>query len=255
MKRVRVIPVLLLDGRKLVKTKQFKLPAYVGDPINVLRIFNEKEVDEICVVDIGATKRKETPDLDYIRLLASECFMPLSYGGGIATIECANSIFKAGVEKIVLGTSAFHNPALVSQISAMAGSQSVVISIDYKRNWFGQSRVYISGGEECTKVAPGVYAKQMETLGAGEILLQNIEREGTLGGYDLEVIREVSTAVNIPVVASGGASSINDFLRACQEGASAVAAGYMFIYKGPHRAVLINYPGNEFLSENLYSKL
>lgn len=255
MKRVRVIPTLLLDGRKLVKTTQFKSATYVGDPINVLRIFNEKEVDEICVVDISVTKRKKPPDIDYIRLLASECFMPLSYGGGITKVEQAKEIFQAGVEKIILGTSAFYNPTLVNEISAMAGSQSVVVSIDYKKNWFGQSRAYIRGGEKSAMVTPLVYAKQMEALGAGEILLQNIEREGTLKGYDLEVIREVSGAVNIPVVASGGASSINDFVKAIQVGASAVAAGYMFIYKGPNRAVLINYPGVQLLSDNLYNKL
>ena len=133
MKRVRVIPTLLLDGRKLVKTTQFKSATYVGDPINVLRIFNEKEVDEICVVDISVTKRKKPPDIDYIRLLASECFMPLSYGGGITKVEQAKEIFQAGVEKIILGTSAFYNPTLVNEISAMAGSQSVVVSIDYKK--------------------------------------------------------------------------------------------------------------------------
>lgn len=255
MKRVRVIPMLLLDGRKLVKSIQFGSPTYVGDPINVLRIFNEKEVDEICVVDISATKGKKTPDLNYIRILASECFMPLSYGGGITTAEQAKEIFKAGVEKIILGTAAFYNPALVREISAMAGSQSVVISIDYKKTWLGRSRVYIMGGQKSIGVSPLVYAKQMEALGAGEILLQNIEREGTLKGYDLEGIREVSGGVNIPVVASGGASSINDFLKAIEVGASAVSAGYMFVYKGPNRAVLVNYPEVRILCDNLYNKI
>jgi imidazole glycerol-phosphate synthase subunit HisF len=254
MKRVRVIATLLLTSHKLVKTTQFKLPVYVGDPINALRIFNEKEVDEICVLDITANE-SSGPDMEYIKLLTSECFMPLAYGGNVQTLQQAKEILKSGVEKIIFGEAANSNPALINEVSKAAGSQSVVVSIDVKKDWLGRSRVFVHKGTIKTTFTPVQYAQRMEQLGAGELLLQNIDREGTFSGYDHDLIQEVSASVEIPIIASGGASSVQDFLSAIQSGASAVAAGAMFVYKGSRKAVLINYPDQEKLMSELYSKL
>lgn len=255
MRRVRVIPTLLIDNLKLVKTTRFKTPSYVGDPINALRIFNEKEVDEIAVLDIGASRQHRAPDFEYIRQLASECFMPLSYGGGITSVEQAKELFKLGVEKVIIGKSASSNPELIRSISDLGGAQSVVVSIDVKKDLLGRWRVFTLNGTANAKMNPVECAKKMESLGAGEIFLQNIDREGALSMYDLSLIKEVSAAIGIPVVASGGAAKVSDFFLAVQAGASAVAAGAMFVYKGPHRAVLINYPTQQVLKEELYSKL
>lgn len=255
MKRVRVIPTLLVDTLKLVKTRCFKTPTYVGDPINALRIFNEKEVDEIAVLDISATRQHREPDFNFIHQLASECFMPLSYGGGITTTEQARVLFRLGVEKVILGRSAIKNPELVSAISEMSGVQSVVTAVDVKKDLFGRWRVFIDNGTVNTGLSPSRAAIKMEELGAGEILLQNIEREGLLNAYDLKIIKEVSEAVKIPVVASGGASKMEDFKSAIRAGASAVAAGSMFVFKGSQRAILINYPSQEILKKELYNEL
>jgi cyclase len=254
MKRVRVIPTLLLSNRKLVKTIRFSSPAYVGDPINALRIFNEKEVDEICVLDISFNNNG-SPDLNYIRLLTSECFMPLSYGGRVKTVQQAREIYNAGVEKIIFGAGAFEDHTLIKNVAAVAGVQSVVASLDVKKSFLGKNYVYIRGGKKNTKMTPVAFAQKMVEIGVGELLLQSIERDGTFTGYDLNLINEVSTSVNIPVIASCGASSINDFLNAIQAGAAAVAAGAMFVYKGDHKAVLINYPAQEVLIASLYNKL
>jgi cyclase len=255
MRRIRVIPTLLIENLKLVKTTRFKSPSYVGDPINAVKIFNEKEVDEIAILDIGASRENRAPDLEYIRQLASECFMPLSYGGGITTVEQANELFKLGVEKVVIGKSAVVNPKLITAISNMGGAQSVVVSIDIKKDFLGRWRVFISNGTVNSKMTPTEFAIRMEAFGAGEILLQNIEHEGMLNSYDLATLKEVANAVKIPVVSSGGAASVTDFFQAVKAGASAVAAGAMFVYKGPHRAVLINYPSQEVLKDGLYNKL
>lgn len=255
MKRVRVIPMLLLDIQKVVKTVQFKNPIYVGDPINILRIFNEKEVDEICVADIRASENNQGPDLPFIRSLTSECFMPLSYGGGISSVRQAEELFRAGVEKVVIGAACLRNPSLIDQIVKLAGSQSVTVSIDVKKKMFGGERVFINNGKVNTNFSPTDFARQMESRGAGEILLQDIDREGSMAGYNIQLVKKVSESVGIPVIASGGCSKTTDFLQAIQAGASAVAAGAMFVYKGPHKAVLVNYPSQETLNENLYSKL
>jgi cyclase len=255
MRRIRVIPTLLLQDRRLVKTTGFKNPSYVGDPINAVKIFNEKEVDEICILDIGATRKGAMPDLTYIQDLTSECFMPLSYGGAITKPEQANTLFKAGVEKVVLGTAAAETPDLVTSIAEMAGIQSVVVSVDVRKNWIGKKHVYITNGTGKVSGDVVAFAKQMESAGAGEILLQCIDREGTLTGYDLDLIHAVSNAVSVPVIASGGAASPDDFLAAVKAGASAVAAGAMFVYKGPNRAVLINYPDQATLKLKVYDKL
>jgi cyclase len=255
MRRIRVIPVLQIESRKLVKTTGFKAPAYVGDPLNALRIFNEKEVDEIAVVDIGATRNKKQPDFEFIRQMASECFMPMAYGGGVCTVEEASEIFQSGIEKIIIGTAFFKNPDIVKRIADKFGSQSVAVSIDVHTNWLGKQKTYVTNGTMDTGIEPVAYAMSAVKVGAGELLLQSIDREGIGKGYDIALIKKLSNAVDVPLIALGGANSIEDFLKAVQAGASAVAAGNMFIYKGPHKAVLINYPDQNSLIQKLYSKI
>lgn len=241
MIRTRVIPVLLLQNHQLVKTTQFKNPKYIGDCINALKIFNEKGADELAVLDINASIKK-TPDFKFIEQLVGECFMPLAYGGGIQTIEQAQQLFSIGIEKIVLGASAHETPTLVTALANQFGSQSVVVSVDVKKDWLGRARVHIQNGKKNTGVDPLVYAKRMEELGAGELIIQSIDRDGVGKGYDLELIEHVAPDLKIPIVALGGAGNITDFAKAKQAGASAVAAGSLFVFKGPHKAVLISYP-------------
>lgn len=255
MRRVRVIPVLQIENRKLVKTTGFKSPSYVGDPINALRILNDKQVDEVAVVDIGATRNRKRPDIDFIHQLASECFMPMSYGGGVDSLEQVTEIFKTGIEKIIIGTAFYKRPELVSEIAKKFGSQSVMVSIDVRKNWIGVQKVFVLNGTVNTDYTPIPYATLAQNAGAGELLLQSIEKEGSFKGYDFELIEKVSKSVNIPVVPLGGANSLSDFLYAIQGGASAVAAGSMFLYKGAHKAVLINYPDQVNLMQSLYNKI
>lgn len=250
LRRTRLIPVLLIRNHKLVKTTNFKNEVYVGDPINALRIFNEKEVDELIVVDIGASQKKE-PDFEYISRLVSECFMPLAYGGGIQTLSQAKELFSIGVEKVLLGTSAFINPTLIKEIVAEFGSQSIVVSVDYRNDWLGHSKVYIKNGSKNTKLTPLEFAKNIEKNGAGEVLLHSISREGTRKGYDIEAIQKISKEISIPLIALGGAGELNDFTLGIENGASAVAAGSLFVFRGPHKAVLINYPDSTELKKYL----
>jgi len=239
----RVIPCLLLKGQGLVKTVKFKDPKYVGDPINAVRIFNEKEVDELIFLDITATPEKKEPPFRTISEIASECFMPLCYGGGIKTIEHIEKIFSLGVEKVSINTQAAENPALIKQAAELFGSQSIVASIDVKKSLFGKYEVYIQGGRKNTKLAPVSYAKHLEELGVGEIMLNSIDRDGTLQGFDLELTARVVEAVNVPVIACGGAGKVEDLAAAIKQGgASAAAAGSFFVFHGKHRAVLITYP-------------
>lgn len=255
MRRIRVIPVLQIENRKLVKTTGFKSPTYIGDPLNALRILNDKQVDEVAVIDIGTTRNKRSPDLDFIHQLASECFMPLSYGGGVVSIEQVTEIFQIGIEKIIIGTSFYKTPELVKEIAQKFGSQSVMVSVDVRKNWLGVQNVFVNHGTINTSYAPIEYAHLAQKAGAGELLLQSIEREGSYKGYDFDLIEKVSKAVSIPVVPLGGANSLTDFLQAIHIGASAVAAGNMFVYKGSHHAVLINYPDQNTLTHDLYKKL
>ncbi len=253
MRRIRVIPVLLIRNGGLVKTTKFKDPAYVGDPINAVKIFNEKEVDEIVVLDISATAENRGPDLKRIRTIAEEAFMPFAYGGGIRTVEDAQAVLGGGVEKVVINTAAVRNPNLVTEIASRFGSQSVVVSIDVHKPFFGGNKVYANSGKTSSGIDPVQFAKQMEDAGAGELLLNHIDREGTGTGYDLELIRSISAAVQVPVVACGGARNVADFKAAVSHGASAVAAGSIFVFHGPHRAVLIQFPTQEQLVKELYA--
>ena len=252
MLKHRVIPALLLRNSGLVKTTKFKSPKYVGDPINAIRIFNEKEVDELMVLDITATKERREPNYKLIEEFAGECFMPLTYGGGVRSIEQATRIFSLGVEKICLQTAALQNPTLVTELAQRFGCQSVVVSIDLKRNWFGKSQLYLaSEGKTCS--APWMEVMMgMVIAGAGEVLLNAVDKDGTLSGPDLGIIREAGLALSVPLIAMGGVASLSDIKAVVEAGASAVAAGAYFVYQGPHRAVLITYPRYQEL-ESLFT--
>ena len=251
--RIRVIPSLLLSEGGLVKTVRFKSPKYVGDPINAVKIFNDKEVDELVFLDIDATAQKRGPNMALIREIATECFMPLGYGGGITTVEEVKAILKAGVEKVVINSALAGNANLLQEAASLFGSQSIVASMDVGKNLFGKYQVYTQNGKKNVSSDPVAYAQQMEAAGAGEILLNAIHQDGTYGGYDLELIRRVAAAVQVPVIACGGARHVQDFADAVKAGASAVSAGSMFVFHGPHRAVLINFPTQETLKTQLYS--
>ncbi len=253
MRRIRVIPILLLQGSGLVKSIKFKDFKYIGDPINAVRIFNEKEVDELAILDISATAEGRKPDPVRIREIVSEAFMPVAYGGGISTPEEVEILVKNGVEKVVLNFHAATNPALVRNAASAVGSQSITVSIDVKSDFWGRKRVYLKNGQQKTDFDPVDFARLMEDAGAGELLVNSIERDGTFSGYDLELIRSISQKTGIPVVAAGGASSIDDFRAAVHDGgASAVAAGSMFVLQRPHRAVLISYPNQAELKKKLF---
>lgn len=240
----RVVPCLLLNGGGLYKTTGFRNPRYVGDPINALRVFNDKEVDEIVVLDIGAA-HSDKIDFDLVADLAGECFMPLCYGGGIRTSEDARRLFALGVEKISLNTAAIRTPDLVQEIAGEFGAQSTVVSIDVKKARFRGSSVVVRGGAERTDVTPMAHAQWAAGAGAGEILLTSVDREGTGSGYDLDLLQEIASCVEIPVMINGGAGSLQDLRAGFDAGASAVVAGSMFVFEGPHRAVLISYPSRE----------
>jgi imidazole glycerol-phosphate synthase subunit HisF len=237
----RIIPVLLLDSRRrLIKTRGFGDEAYLGDPFNILRIFNEKEVDEICVLDINATVERRRPDAGFVAELASECFMPLSYGGGIAAVADAAPIFAAGVEKVVLGRAGA-DATVIREISGSYGSQAVAVCADFRRFDDG-ARVFLDRGSRDTGLDPVAFARTAEQAGAGEIVLQSIDRDGTREGYDTRMIAEVAGAVGIPIVALGGAGELRHLMDGLAAGASAAASGSTFVFIGRLRAVLITYP-------------
>jgi cyclase len=255
MRRVRVIPVLLLKEGGLYKSVRFRDYKYVGDPINAVKIFNDKQVDEIVVLDIDASLTGSPPNFKLIAEMAGEAFMPLTYGGGISTINQVKEILYQGVEKVSFNSAAINKPELITECARLFGSSSIVVSIDVKKNWIGKKLVYGSGGHESTGIYPAKFAKQMENAGAGEIFLNSIDHDGTFKGFDKELIREVTGEVNIPVIACGGAGSLTDFRGAIECGASAAAAGSYFVFQRPHRAVLITYPSQEELQKEIYSKL
>ena len=238
----RIIPCLLVRNRGLVKTTKFKNSRYVGDPINVVKIFNDKEVDELIILDISAARERSDPDFDYIVKVVSECFMPVCYGGGIKSIEDARVLFSLGIEKIAINSAAVENPILVRELSEIFGSQSIVISIDVKEKMLGGYEVYTFGGQSRTRLNVRKHANRMEEMGAGEILINSIDRDGTMMGYDIGLIKDIATSVRIPVVACGGAGKIDDFRKAIGQGqASAVSAGSLFVFHGRHKAVLVSY--------------
>lgn len=241
-KHTRVIPSLLLKHQGFYKTKKFQDPIYLGEPINILKIFNDKKVDEICVLDIGATLESTAPQMRYLMELASECFVPLAYGGGLTTMKQVQQILKIGIEKCVFNSAYHDNPNLIKDVVNEYGAQSVVVSIDVKKSLMGEYEVYTRCGSMRTGRSPKEAALNAEDLGAGEILLNSIDRDGTMRGYDLDLAETICSVVSIPVIVRGGAGSIDDLSRAAQAGASAVGVGAFFVFVGHYRAVLINLP-------------
>jgi cyclase len=243
MVRPRVIPCLLLHDGGLVKTVRFKSGKYVGDPINTIKIFNDKRVDELILLDITATRERREPDYALIEEIASECFMPLCYGGAVQTVAQAKRIVSLGVEKIAVNTAAIARPEIVRELAAQLGSQSVVACVDVKKSWSGRYRVYDSAHERLTDKDPLDHADRLVAMGAGEVLVNNVDRDGTQQGYDHELVRRFTARLTIPVIACGGAWTTEHLRTVVKDsGASAAAAGSMFVFQGPHRAVLISYP-------------
>lgn len=239
----RVIPVLLLKNTGLVKTVQFKDPKYIGDPLNAVKIFNDKEVDELIFLDILATPDKKKIQFDFLQQVAEECFMPLAYGGGIRSTDEIRNILKVGVEKVIINTQAVENKDFIRQAVERHGSSTICVSIDVKKNFWGKYEIHIQGGRKNTKIDPVRFAVEMDRAGAGELMINSIDRDGTRKGYDLELIKKITDEVGMPVIACGGADTISDFGAAVNTaGASAVAAGSIFVFHGKHRAVLISYP-------------
>ena len=250
MGRVRIIPVLLLSKGGLYKTVKFQQPQYVGDPINSVKIFNEKEADEIAVLDFRASADSRGIDFKKVTEIAGEAFMPMSYGGGITTLDDAIKIFNAGYEKLILNSILFNDLTIIGKIAEIYGAQAVVGSIDVKKNIFGKYKVYSHSGQKNTGKDPVEWAKILEKSGVGEIMINSIDRDGTRIGFDEILVNKVSSELSVPVIACGGAGRIEDFKKAVDAGASAVAAGSFFVFKMPHKAVLISYPGQQELKEN-----
>ncbi|KYG84012.1 imidazole glycerol phosphate synthase cyclase subunit [Roseivirga seohaensis] len=254
MLNTRVIPTLLIKGDGLYKSVNFKSYRYVGDPINAIKIFNEKEVDEIVILDVEASTLNKKPNLKLIEKMATQAFMPVGYGGGITTLKQAKEVLSLGVEKIIVNSVIKNNRNLISEIASEIGSQSIVASIDVKKNFWGKYECYTFSGTKGLKQDPVSLAKELEKLSVGEIIIHSIDRDGTFKGYDTTLIKLISEVVNVPVVACGGAGSIEDFASAIKNGgASAVAAGSIFVFHGIHKAVLITYPQISDL-EKLFQK-
>jgi len=246
--RPRVIPVLLLKGDLLYKSVQFKELKYVGDPRIAVKIFNDKGCDELVLLDITATNEKRRPNFELIEEIASEAFMPVAYGGGVHTQEDFKQIIRLGVEKVMLCTRAAEDTNFVAEAARVHGSQSVVVCIDVKRNWTGKAQVMTNSGTRAAKRGVTEFAKAVAAAGAGEIVINSIDRDGTFKGYDIPLIRQVASAVDVPVIACGGAGSLEHVVEAIHEGgASAAAAGSIFVFQGPHRAVLITFPDEDRL--------
>jgi cyclase len=242
MLRARVIPCLLVHHKGLIKTRKFAEYKYVGDPINAVRIFNEKEVDELVVLDIDASAQNLDPDYEMIGHLAAECRMPLCYGGGVRTVEQAKRIIELGVEKVALSSAAVAHPQLIAEIAKQIGKQSVVVILDVKKRILGPYHVCVNNGKKDTGKDPVTFSKEAESFGVGEIVINSIDHDGMMNGYDLELAANVRLAVRVPITILGGAGSVDDFSEAVKKlGVVGVAAGSFFVFKGPYRAVLISY--------------
>lgn len=249
MVQPRAIPCLSLMGEGLVKTERFSKPRYIGDPINAVKLFNDLEADELLFLDIRASAEGRSPDFARIEAIAGEAFMPIGYGGGVRSIDDARRLFRLGVEKVLVTTAASERPSLVTELAAEFGSQSIVAGIDVKRDWRRRACAVVRAGSTRVSTDVVAYARELERLGAGEIVLTSVDRDGTMSGYDLELIGAVASAVTIPVVACGGAGSLADLRSAVERGAAAAAAGSLFVYAGPHRAVMISYPSAAQLTD------
>jgi cyclase len=243
MFRPRIIPVLLLKNQGLVKSVKFKNHRYIGDPINAVKIFNDLKADELVFLDILASKEKRTITLEFVKDVGEEANMPFAVGGGITTLEQIKAIIGAGAEKVVINTKAACEPDFIRSASETFGSSTIVVCIDVKKKFTGKEQTWILGGYKPTGLDPVEFAQQIEEKGAGEIIIQSIDRDGTMNGYDIPLIRKISEAVKIPVVALGGAGNILHMKQAYREGyANGLAAGSMFIYHGARNGILINYP-------------
>ena len=244
----RLIPSLLLSNRKVVKTIRFKTPSYVGDPLNVVRIFNEKEVDELCIFDINVSKNASPIDFKFLQELASECFMPLTYGGGISSVDDASRLFQIGFEKICIQSALFTNLDLLVDLVNCFGSQSIVVSVDISRGFTGVPRVYQSSTSRRTRINAIDWINKLLLLGPGEVFVNCVDRDGTMTGPDLNLLKQLSSFISVPLIFQGGIASLSDVQHSYSAGANAVAAGSFFVYSGPHRAVLITYPSRDKLA-------
>jgi len=254
MLKHRVIPCLTLVGDGLVKTVGFANPVYVGDPLNAIRIFNEKEVDELMFLDITATKDGREPNFQLLAKVAGECFMPLAYGGAVRTVEQARRIFALGVEKVCLQTAALDDLSLITRLADEFGRQSVVVNVDVKNNWLGQRKLFRSATGMTIGRDWQAFLSEAVEAGAGEVVISSVDRDGTMTGMDVDLIAQAARLVSVPVVAVGGVGAINDLKAGVDAGASAVAVGAFFVFHGPHRAVLITYPPYGVLEATLGEK-
>ena len=254
MLRYRIIPTLLLHDKGLYKTVKYSIKKgkYVGDPINAIKIFNDKGVDELIFLDIDASKEKRGPDFNMLKNIATECFMPVGYGGGITTMEQIKQIFQIGIEKVILNSVLLEDLSILKNASKDFGAQSIVAAVDIKKNLFGKYKVYNSAKQKNSDLDIKKYLQSLEENGAGEIYISSVDKDGTFEGYDIELMKDISKDIKVPVIINGGAKDISDFSRAIKEcGVSAVSAGSMFVFNGPHKAVLITYPEYEKLEEEL----
>lgn len=246
------MPCLLLDNGALVKTISFKNKSYIGDPINTVRIYNDQMVDELIFLDITASKKGNEPNFKLIEEIASECFMPFTYGGGISTLEQAKKLFGIGVEKVAINSAVFTHPSLIESIARQFGQQSIVGAMDVKKTMLGQYRVYKSNSGQKTKETPLAHANYLKNLGVGEILLTSINQDGVMAGFDVNLIKMVAPNIELPVIACGGAGELSDLRKPITEGgASALAVGSMVIYQGKNRSVLTNFPSQQKLKKAL----
>ncbi len=252
MLRTRVIPCLLLRDESLVKSVKFKTYNYIGDPINTVRIFNELEVDELVFLDITASREGRKPNFKILEQIAAECFMPLAYGGGLSDIEDIGRIFAIGFEKIVINSNAVRDPSFITRIADKFGSQSVIGSLDARKNLWGRYEIFTHGGSAKTGKAPVEWALELERLGAGELLVTSIDQDGTWAGYDVKLTESVASKVHVPVIANGGAGTVRHIGEVVKKGlASAVALGSMVVFQGKDLGVLVNFPDSKELKEVL----
>lgn len=252
MLQKRVIPCLLLHKGGLYKTVKFKNPTYIGDPINAIKIFNEKEVDELMFLDIDASVENKEPNYKMIEDIASECFMPLCYGGGVKTIEQMKKIYALGVEKISISSQAVFNPNLIKEAASIFGNQSVIVTVDIKKDFWGKQKVFIYNGKKNTKLNPIDFVKKVESLGAGEIVINSIDNDGVMRGYDTKLLKEIKSNIKVPIIALGGAGNLNHIKEVFENSnVDAVACGSMFVYQGLLKGVLISYPPYQKIQELL----
>ena len=247
MRRARVIPCLLIQGNGLVKTRKFKDPVYVGDPVNAMRIFSDKEADEIVVLDIDASKNSVEPNYELIAEMAGEAFMPMAYGGGVTSVEQVRRLIRCGIEKVVINSAAVGSLEWIREAVGIYGSQAIVGGVDVKKTLLGGYRVVIRSATVEAPVDLDRHISNLVSVGVGEIFVNSVDRDGSMAGYDLQLIRRVTKGINVPIVVCGGAGTINHLAEGVRNGASAVAAGSMFVFHGKHRAVLISYSNELWL--------